>query len=56
VYCETLKKTVWGHSEQKALNADIQCSAPPWQCMSAYSCLRLNTAGSFQLGAVWHPP
>jgi hypothetical protein len=29
VYCETLKKTVWGHSEQKALNADIQCSAPP---------------------------
>jgi hypothetical protein len=23
------KQTAWGHSEQKAWNADIQCSAPP---------------------------
>jgi hypothetical protein len=29
MYCKTLKKTVHGHSEQKAWNADIQCSVPP---------------------------
>jgi hypothetical protein len=29
-YCKTLKKKiVGGHSDQKAWNADIQCSAPP---------------------------
>jgi hypothetical protein len=29
-YCETLKKMhMAGHSELKAWNADIQCSAPP---------------------------
>jgi hypothetical protein len=28
VYCETLKKIVYGHSEQ-VLNADIWCRAPP---------------------------
>jgi hypothetical protein len=43
------------HSEQKAWNADIQCSPPPWQCMCEYSCLCSSTAGSFQLGVVWPP-
>jgi hypothetical protein len=28
MYCETLRNC-WGHSEQKARNADIRCSAPP---------------------------
>jgi hypothetical protein len=33
-YCRTLKKLRRaGHSEQKAFNADIQCSAPPWLCV-----------------------
>jgi hypothetical protein len=49
------KKTALGRSEQKAWNADIRCSAPPWQCASAYSCSRLSTAGAFQLGVVWPP-
>jgi hypothetical protein len=26
---QNTKKTTWGHSEQKAWNADIRCSAPP---------------------------
>jgi hypothetical protein len=30
------KKTAQGHSEQRAWNADIRWSAPPWQCASAY--------------------
>jgi hypothetical protein len=34
-------------------NADIWHSAPPWQCVSTLSCLHLNTARAFQLGAVW---
>jgi hypothetical protein len=57
VYCKTLKKTAWGHSEQKAWNAGIWCmsSAPPWQCMSAYSSLHSSTAGIFQLGVVGSP-
>jgi hypothetical protein len=54
VYCETLKKTVQGHSEQMVWNADIRCSAPPRQCASAYSCSHLSTAGAFQL-VVWPP-
>jgi hypothetical protein len=29
VYRETLKKTMWGYSEQKAWNSNIQCIAPP---------------------------
>jgi hypothetical protein len=29
LYCKTQKQTAKGHSEQKAWNADIQCSAPP---------------------------
>jgi hypothetical protein len=27
VYCETLKKTAKGHSEQKVWNADLRCGA-----------------------------
>jgi hypothetical protein len=29
VYCEMLQKTVYSHSEQKAWNANIWCSASP---------------------------
>jgi hypothetical protein len=28
-YYKTLKKMVQGHSEQKAWNSEIQCTAPP---------------------------
>jgi hypothetical protein len=52
LFCKILKKkkkTVKGQSEQKVLNADIWCSAPP------YSCLHSSTAGAFQLGVVWPP-
>jgi hypothetical protein len=56
VYCKTLKKLHRaGHSEQNAWNADIRCSAPPWQCASAYSCSYSSTAKTFQLGVVWQP-
>jgi hypothetical protein len=48
-------ETAWGHTEQKAWNADIRCSASPWQCMSAYSFSHSSTAGAFQLGVVWSP-
>jgi hypothetical protein len=49
--------TVLGYSEQKEWHADIQytCSAPQWQCMSAYSSSHSNTAGAFQAGVVWPP-
>jgi hypothetical protein len=56
VYCRTHKKkikTAEGHSEQKAWNADIWCSAPPRQCGSSGSCSHLSTAGAFQLGVLW---
>jgi hypothetical protein len=43
-----------GHSEQKAWNADILCTAAPWQCASAYSRSHKSTAGACQLGVV--PP
>jgi hypothetical protein len=46
---------VQGHSEQMVWNADILCRAPPWQWMSAYSCLHSSTAGALQLGVVWPP-
>jgi hypothetical protein len=39
-----------------AWNADIRCSGPPWQCVSAYSCSYSNIAGAFQMGVVGHPP
>jgi hypothetical protein len=59
VYCKTQKKeeeeeeeTAYGHSEQKAWNADIWCSAPPWQYASAYSFLLLSSSGAFHLGVV----
>jgi hypothetical protein len=56
VYCmQNTKKTVQSHSEQKVWNADIWCSAPPWQCTSAYISSHLSTAGTFQLGVVWPP-
>jgi hypothetical protein len=55
VYCETLKIWVYGHSEQKAWNADIWCSIPPRQCASTYSCLDSSTTGAFQLRVVWPP-
>jgi hypothetical protein len=41
-----------GHLEQKAWNANIWCSAPPWQCTSTYSCSHSSTAGAFQLRVV----
>jgi hypothetical protein len=45
---ETLKNCL-GHSEHKAWNAGIQCSAPPWQCSPAYSCSHSSTAGAVTL-------
>jgi hypothetical protein len=44
-----------GHSEQKAWNADIRCSALPWQCASAYSYSHSSTLGAFHLVVVWLP-
>jgi hypothetical protein len=51
------KKSARVHSEQKSWKANIQCSAHPWQHVSAYSysCLHSSTATAFQLGAVWTP-
>jgi hypothetical protein len=54
VYCETLKNCVGSH-RKKTWNADIRCSAPPWQCAFSYSCLHSSTAGAFQLEVVWSP-
>jgi hypothetical protein len=42
-------KIAYGHSELKARNADIRCSAPPWQCSSAYSPSHWSTDCAFQL-------
>jgi hypothetical protein len=56
VYCETLKQlNRASHSEQKAWNADIWCSALPWQCASAYNHWNSSSARAFQLGVV-RPP
>jgi hypothetical protein len=39
IYYKTLKKLHRvDHLEQKAWNADTQCGAPPWQCLSTYTC------------------
>jgi hypothetical protein len=46
-------KSCVGPFRTKAWNSDIRCSAPPWQCAFAYSCLHLSTTGAFNLGAVW---
>jgi hypothetical protein len=50
VYCETLKNCAGPAIQNKEWNADIQCNAPPWQCVSAYRCSHSSTAGAFQLG------
>jgi hypothetical protein len=53
VYCETLEKMrKASHSDWKTRNADIRCSASPWQCASIYSRPQSSTAGAFQLGVV----
>jgi hypothetical protein len=55
VYCETLKKIVYGHSEQ-VLNADIWCRAPPWQCAwHTAACTAALMAGAFQMRVIWPP-
>jgi hypothetical protein len=54
VYCET-QKTCVGPFRTKGMEYWHWCSAPPWQCASAYSCSHSSTAGAFQLGVVWPP-
>jgi hypothetical protein len=49
------KKTAKGHSKQKAWNADIQYSTPPWKCASTYRCSYLITTGTFKMRVVWPP-
>jgi hypothetical protein len=40
IIVQNTKKLCWGgHSKQKAWNADIQCSASPWQCASTQALL-----------------
>jgi hypothetical protein len=37
-------------------NADVRCSAPPWQCASEYSCSYSSTAGEFNWELFDHHP
>jgi hypothetical protein len=52
---QSTKKVQGRPFRTKVRNADIQCSAPPWQCTSTCSCTQLNTTSAFQLGVVWPP-
>jgi hypothetical protein len=49
------KRNCIGQFRIKGVECWHQCSAPPSQCESAYSCLHSSTAGAFQLGDVWPP-
>jgi hypothetical protein len=52
-YYKTLrKKNCLGPFRKRAWNANILCSASPWQCASVNRCSHSSTAGAFQLGVV----